>query len=83
MNDDATTTTTTTTTTNATPHPGAAHLAEILARAARFRDRGRALRFADGAAKRHAVVLGDDGRHWVVTPADASRLERMGYEVLA
>lgn len=26
------------------------------------------------------IMLGDDGRFWVVTPATAQRLERGGYE---
>lgn len=47
--------------------------------------RYRALRLALNAAYVHAtkpmcVVLGDDGRYWVVCPADASRLERAGLE---
>ena len=28
----------------------------------------------------YAVMLGDDNRFWVVTLADAQRLERAGYE---
>ena len=27
-----------------------------------------------------AVMLGDDNRFWVVTMADASRLEKMGFD---
>jgi hypothetical protein len=26
------------------------------------------------------VMLGDDGKFWVTTPANCARLERMGYE---
>ena len=53
---------------------------EIKKRAARFIDRDLALRCAARGPKRSAVMLGDDGRYWVVTPADASRMERMGFE---
>ena len=28
-----------------------------------------------------ALVLGDDGYHWVVTMAEAARMERQGYTV--
>ena len=33
------------------------------------------------ASQPSAVVLGDDGTHWVVTLALAARLERQGYAV--
>ena len=40
----------------------------------------------DHCIKPHWVVLGDHdgeiGEYWVVTPADAQRLERAGYEML-
>ena len=40
--------------------------------------------FADGATPPQRVMLGDviddQPRWWVVTPADANRLERAGYE---
>jgi hypothetical protein len=52
----------------------------IKARAARFIDRQLAFEHAATTVKPHRVMLGDDGRYWVVTPADAARLERMGYE---
>lgn len=49
--------------------------------------RYRKLGYAFSAAYVHAVkpmmiVLGDDERLWVVTPATAAKLERMGYEIL-
>jgi hypothetical protein len=72
-------TTPATTTTPATPTP-AEQLAQILARADRFLDRGNAFSYADGASKHLRVMLGDDGRYWVATPADSARLERLGYE---
>ena len=33
------------------------------------------------ANRKLALVLGDNGRHWVMTLADAARLERAGYTV--
>jgi len=36
--------------------------------------------FANNAIKSMAVMMGDDNRFWVVTMADASRLEKAGYE---
>ena len=52
----------------------------IKQRAARFNDRGLAFAHAASANKTLWVMLGDDGKFWVVCPADAARLERMGYE---
>ncbi len=50
----------------------------------RFTQPDLAWAFADGARKPQRVLLGDatDVRAswWVVTPADAARLERAGYE---
>jgi hypothetical protein len=73
------TTTTPTTTKNVNP-ADAELLAAVLARTARFRDRALAESWAGHAAKAQVVMLGDDGRYWVVSPADAARLERLGYE---
>jgi hypothetical protein len=36
--------------------------------------------FVQHCVKPMWVMLGDDMRFWVVTPADAARLERAGYE---
>jgi len=36
--------------------------------------------FADRCHKPHRVILGDDQQFWVVTPAEASRLVKAGYE---
>lgn len=44
--------------------------------------------YADRCVKPHWVVLGghdeagENGEYWVVTPADAQRLERAGYEMI-
>ena len=69
----------TTTTTTVTPAAGKM-LAETLTRTARFRDRALAESWAGHAVRSQVVMLGDDGRYWVVSPADAARLERLGYE---
>jgi len=62
---------------NATIDP---EIEKVLKRVYRFRDRDLAFGFARHAAKTHWVMLGDDGRYWVATPADCGRLERVGYE---
>jgi len=50
-----------------------------------FRNPALAKSFADRCVKLHCIVLGDHdgetGQYWVVTPADAQRLERAGYEI--
>jgi hypothetical protein len=53
---------------------------EISRRIHRFVERANAFGFATRAVKTLWVMLGDDERYWVVTPADAARLEAMGYE---
>jgi hypothetical protein len=71
------------TTTNATHADTATTNAPALAaaeRAYRFIERGHAFGFAQRGTKPLRVMLGDDERFWVVTPADAARLERGGYE---
>ena len=56
--------------------------AERQFRAARFRDRDLAYRYSDRhAVKATLVILGDDGRFWVVSMADGERLIRAGYMV--
>ena len=45
-----------------------------------FRNLDNATSFASHATTPQRVMLGDDERFWVVTPADASRLERAGFE---
>lgn len=36
--------------------------------------------FVNNAIKPIAVMMGDDNKFWVVTMADAQRLEKAGYE---
>jgi hypothetical protein len=55
-------------------------LAEALKRVARLADRLAAFRYAARPGTPLRVLLGDDGRYWAATPADAARLERAGYE---
>ena len=38
--------------------------------------------YREHSIKAKAIVMGDDGRFWVVTLAEMQRLERLGYEVL-
>ena len=47
-----------------------------------FRDLSRACSFAygPGSNKNSTVVMGDAGEYWVVSMADAARLEKVGYE---
>lgn len=53
---------------------------------ATFRNLSLAQSYADRCVKPHWIVLGDNdgenGEYWVVTPADAQRLEHAGYEML-
>ncbi len=55
-------------------------LAEILKETFKFNTRHNAFAFAARAEKTMWVMLGDDGKFWVTTPANCSRLERMGYD---
>ena len=52
----------------------------IVQQAFKFTSRTQAFRFSGGTLVPTRVMLGDDGRYWVVSPANASRLERAGYE---
>jgi hypothetical protein len=51
-----------------------------------FQDIGLAESYVTRCVKPHWIVLGDNdgeiGEFWVVTPADAQRLERAGYEMI-
>ncbi len=51
-----------------------------------FRNPELANNYANRCIKPHWVVLGDNdgenGEYWVVTPTDAQRLERAGYEMI-
>jgi hypothetical protein len=53
---------------------------EILADTFRFARRELAFSFAERSTKGLWVMLGDDGRYWVATPARCAQLERLGYE---
>jgi hypothetical protein len=55
-------------------------LDQILKETARFQSRELAFSFAARPPKTLWVMLGDDGRFWVTTPANCARLEKMGYE---
>ncbi|MDO8615026.1 MAG: hypothetical protein Q7T33_04750 [Dehalococcoidia bacterium] len=48
----------------------------------KFRELGSALSFQGRCLRLMRLVLGDDEMFWVVTPADAARLERLGYELV-
>jgi len=39
-----------------------------------------AKRWADRCEKPHQVILGDNGKYWVVCPADAAKLQKAGLE---
>lgn len=55
-------------------------IAAVLKDVAQFTSRALAFAYANRAAKTLWVMLGDNGRYWVTTPANCARLERMGYE---
>ncbi len=48
----------------------------------RFRELGLALSFRERCLRPMRIILGDDEMLWVVTPADAARLERGGHELI-
>jgi hypothetical protein len=50
---------------------------------ARFTNRESAMRWSNNTVKMSMVMLGCDGKFWVVCPADATRLIKMGYEYAA
>lgn len=52
----------------------------VMKRTERYTTLAAARSAASHGVKPLRVMLGDDERFWVVTPADAQRLERMGYE---
>ncbi len=49
----------------------------------RFSSRDAAFRWSNNTIKMSMVMLGCDGKFWVVCPADATRLYKMGYEYAA
>ena len=52
-------------------------------RPVRFLDRTRAFKYSNRTNKLSFVMLGCDGRFWIVCGADASRLSKQGYEFAA
>ncbi len=42
-----------------------------------------AQRWANNCIKLHIVMLGDNGKYWVVCFADAQKLSKIGYEIAA
>lgn len=48
----------------------------------RFINLNTARSFSNNCIKSHMIVMGDDSRYWVVTPADATRLVKAGYETI-
>lgn len=58
----------------------------LIRRAWKFHSQINAISFAARLSKPHRIVMGDhdckQGGYWVVTPANASRLERVGFEIL-
>ena len=48
----------------------------------RFRDSATAASFHDRCSRPMRMVHGDDETVWVVMPADAARLDRLGYEIV-
>ncbi len=46
----------------------------------KFTRLGSAIRFTHHADKLLMILMGDDERFWVTTPAQAERLHRQGYE---
>ena len=46
----------------------------------RFLNRTLAFNYSKRTVKPSLVMLGCDGKFWVVCPADSSRLHKMGYE---
>ncbi|MCP3943210.1 MAG: hypothetical protein GY710_17220 [Desulfobacteraceae bacterium] len=47
----------------------------------KFIDRILAEQYSNRTRKMSAIILGDDGRYWVVTLANMERLLRAGYEL--
>ena len=47
----------------------------------RFSNFANARNFTDGATKSMTILLGDDGKYWVVTLGLGEELVKLGYEV--
>lgn len=48
----------------------------------KFNKESNAWNFVNRCEKGHVIVLGDDGKFWVVTFAQFAQLEKEGYEAL-
>jgi hypothetical protein len=48
----------------------------------RFRDLGLAQSFVKSARSSNCIVMGNHPELWVVVPADATKLVKLGYEML-
>lgn len=48
----------------------------------KFIEERNAREFSNRTNKASAIILGDDGKYWVVTLAEMERLLRAGYEVI-
>lgn len=46
----------------------------------KFNNQDGAVRFASNGTKPLRIIMGDDMRYWICTPANAERLHKMGYE---
>ena len=66
--------------TTTTPEATKAAFDRVMSQTYRFARRDAACRYAGHAVMTLWVMLGDDGRYWVTTPANCARLERWGYE---
>ena len=53
---------------------------QAIKNAAKYQSLGLAIQSLSHMVKPGRIMLGDDGRFWVVTPAAAMVLERAGYE---
>ena len=59
-----------------------AKLAEIDRTATKFTSEAAARSYRNRCLKPRSIVLGDDGKIWLVTPAEASTLNKAGYEII-
>mgnify|MGYP000846364415 FL=1 len=48
----------------------------------KFIDEQNAREFSNRTKKASAIILGDDGKYWVVTLAEMEHLLKVGYEVI-
>ena len=55
---------------------------KIIYRCTKLSDEDRARAYAARTTKPSRIILGDDEKYWIVTPAEATKLEKLGYEQL-